>query len=141
MEARTGMLMASLMGGMASQKGLGLTSSCGRALSKVTDLNWGLASGIMIDHAMKHHLASNGERMKKLALAAGLSNPTGEGFIYWLHDLKMDIRIPERLSSHGAVRHDQLGTLARLSLEDSGQRNDMRPCTIETFVKVYDDAY
>ncbi|MEZ5143229.1 MAG: iron-containing alcohol dehydrogenase [Acidimicrobiales bacterium] len=52
LEARGGMLMSSMMGAIAFQKGLGLVHSTAHALGTAADLHHGLANGVMIDHAL-----------------------------------------------------------------------------------------
>ena len=51
-QARAGMLNAALMGGVAFQKGLGVTHSLAHALSTVCDLHHGLVNGICLPYAM-----------------------------------------------------------------------------------------
>ena len=138
-EARSAMMMASMMGAIAFQKGLGITHSCAHALSTVADLHHGLANGIMIDHALKHNLSVVPERFKSLAIAAALSNQSGVGLLRWLHDLKMEIRIPEKLSEVG-IKESSLPRLVELSLADSCHQNNPRPCTKETFEKIFSEA-
>lgn len=139
-EARSAMMMSSMMGAIAFQKGLGLTHSCAHALSTVVDLHHGLANGVMINHALRYNVAAVPDRFKALAQAAGLANESGEGFLNWLHDLKMDIRIPQRLSELN-VREDQLPILTDFALADSCHQNNPRPCTRETFEKIFKEAY
>ena len=57
--ARGDMMMSSMMGAIAFQKGLGLIHSCAHALSAVSDLHHGYANGVMIDHALKFNLESS----------------------------------------------------------------------------------
>ncbi len=56
LQARSDMLMSSMMGAIAFQKDLGAVHSCAHALSTVADLHHGLANGIMIDHVMRFNL-------------------------------------------------------------------------------------
>jgi hypothetical protein len=56
LDARSDMLMSSMMGAIAFQKDLGAVHSCAHALSTVADLHHGLANGIMIDHVMRFNL-------------------------------------------------------------------------------------
>jgi alcohol dehydrogenase class IV len=58
LQARSDMLMSSMMGAIAFQKDLGAVHSCAHALSTVADLHHGLANGIMIDHVMRFNLPS-----------------------------------------------------------------------------------
>ncbi len=58
LQARSDMMMSSMMGAIAFQKDLGAVHSCAHALSTVADLHHGLANGIMIDHVMRFNLQS-----------------------------------------------------------------------------------
>ncbi|MEK6579995.1 MAG: iron-containing alcohol dehydrogenase, partial [Bdellovibrionota bacterium] len=100
-EARGAMMMSSMMGAIAFQKGLGVTHSCAHSLSTVTDMHHGLANGIMIDFAMKHNLSEVPEKFKIMAQTAGLSGSSGEGFISWLTELKAKTGIPTHLTDAG----------------------------------------
>ena len=88
------MMMSSMMGAIAFQKGLGLIHSCAHALSTVADLHHGYANGVMIDHALKFNLESSRERFARMAMTIGLQEHTGEAFLAWLRDLKKRIGIP-----------------------------------------------
>src|SRR5205823_13739176 len=63
LQARSDMLMASMMGAIAFQKDLGAVHSCAHALSTVADLHHGLANGIMIDHVMRFNLPAAAKKM------------------------------------------------------------------------------
>ena len=139
LKARSSMLLSSMMGAIAFQKGLGLVHSCAHALSTVADLHHGLANGIMIPYALSYNLSAVPDRFKAIGHAAGLSNPTGEGVIRWLQDLKRDIRIPERLSELHIGR-DKLGALADVAIADACHPNNPRPCTRATFEKIFSEA-
>ena len=52
-QARSDMLMSSMMGAIAFQKGLGITHSCAHALSIHHDLHHGLANGLMLEACMR----------------------------------------------------------------------------------------
>ena len=71
-QARSDMLMSSMMGAIAFQKDLGAVHSCAHALSTVADLHHGLANGIMIDHVMRFNLPAATAKMAELARVAGV---------------------------------------------------------------------
>src|SRR5439155_6766942 len=100
-DARSAMMMSSMMGAIAFQKDLGATHSCAHALSTVADLHHGLANGIMIDHVMRFNLPAAAAKLAELAHVAGVPDGnTGSdesrasAFIAWLGKLKADIGIP-----------------------------------------------
>jgi alcohol dehydrogenase class IV len=140
LEARGDMLMASMMGAIAFQKGLGLTHSCAHALSAVADLHHGYANGVMIDHALKFNLESSRERFARMAATVGLKDTSGEAFLDWLRDLKKTIGIPAGLGGTKVPR-EALRTLPALAFQDSCHANNPRPCREEDFKKIYEEAF
>src|SRR5690606_25749648 len=98
-EARAGMLMASMMGAIAFQKGLGLVHSTAHALGTAADLHHGLANALMIDHALAFNVPAAGDRLAYLATAIGLDDHSPEGFLRWLVDLKAEIGVPAGLAA------------------------------------------
>jgi len=78
LQARSDMLMASMMGAVAFQKDLGATHSCAHALSTVADLHHGLANGIMIDYVMRFNQPVEIERFARMAQAAGVARGSTE---------------------------------------------------------------
>lgn len=141
-QARSSMMMASMMGAIAFQKGLGLTHSCAHALGTVTDMHHGLANGIMIDHALSFNTSAVPERFKNLAIAAGLKekDQNSEGFMGWLARLKSETEIPATLSEAG-VKKEQIAMLADLAFQDSCHGNNPRACTREDFLKIFSEAF
>ena len=67
LQARSDMMMASMMGAIAFQKDLGAVHSCAHALGTVVDMHHGLANGIMIDHVMRFNLDEAEKKMYELA--------------------------------------------------------------------------
>ena len=138
--ARGDMMMASMMGAIAFQKGLGLIHSCAHALSAVADLHHGYANGVMIDHALKFNLESSRERFARMAMTIGLEEHTGEAFLAWLRDLKKRIGIPAGLAGTNVPR-TALERLPALAFQDSCHGNNPRPCTEKDFRKIYEEAF
>jgi alcohol dehydrogenase class IV len=138
--ARGDMMMSSMMGAIAFQKGLGLIHSCAHALAAVADLHHGYANGVMIDHALKFNLETSRERFARMAMTIGLKEHTGEAFLAWLRDLKKTIGIPAGLSGTKVPR-EALDRLPALAFEDSCHGNNPRPCTEKDFRKIYEEAF
>ena len=138
-EARSSMMMSSMMGAIAFQKGLGLTHSCAHSLSTVADLHHGLANGIMIDHALPFNLSAVPERFERMAITVGLKNPSPEGFITWLKELKNKTGIPAKLGSSG-VNRGQIDALADFAFKDSCHLNNPKSCTKDDFHRIFSEA-
>ena len=140
LEARGQMMMSSMMGAIAFQKGLGLTHSCAHALSTLADLHHGLANGVMIDHALKFNVEAVPERFATMARVIGLKEHTGEAFLRWLVELKREIGIPSRLSETG-VKKEQLEKLTDIAIKDACHPNNPRACRREDFARIFSEAW
>jgi alcohol dehydrogenase class IV len=140
LEARSGMLMASMMGAIAFQKGLGVTHSCAHALSAAADLHHGLANGVMIDHALAHNLPAVPERFARLAEAVGLAAGDGPGFLRWLTRLKAEVGMPATLAA-AKVDRALMPKLIDLALADGCHQSNPRPCSREDFARIFAAAF
>jgi alcohol dehydrogenase class IV len=140
LQARGDMMMASMMGAIAFQKGLGLTHSFAHALSAVADLHHGLANGLMIEHALRFNLEAAPQKFRVMAQTIGLSEGTGEAFLNWLHDLKRRIGIPSGPAQAG-VDAGEIDRLSALAFADSCHLNNPRPCTAEDVRRLWTQAF
>jgi hypothetical protein len=147
LQARSDMLMASMMGAIAFQKDLGAVHSCAHALSTVADLHHGLANGIMIDHVMRFNLTSAAEKMAELAHVVGVAKHThaasAESFIDWLTALKRELAIPQKLSAYEAQRRvtrSDIAALVEIAINDTCHQTNPRPCTREDFERIFAEA-
>ena len=149
LQARSDMLMSSMMGAIAFQKDLGAVHSCGHALSTVADLHHGLANGIMIDHVMRFNLQSATAKMAELAHVVGagttgaLPEANAEAFIDWLATLKRDLGIPATLSGHAAKRpvtKADIPALADVAINDVCHQTNPRKCTRADFERIFAEA-
>ena len=143
LEARSDMLMASMMGAVAFQKDLGATHSCAHALSTVADLHHGLANGIMIDYVMRFNQAVELERFAIMAGAVGVARGSMQAnataFVEWLTKLKRDVGIPARLREVN-VKKEQLPGLLDVAVDDICHKTNPRPCTRADFEQIFNAA-
>jgi alcohol dehydrogenase class IV len=134
LQARSDMLMASMMGAIAFQKDLGAVHSCAHALSTVADLHHGLANGVMIDHVMRFNRPSAEAKMAELARVAGVPD-----LIEWLGKLKSTIGIPAKLGALG-VKPEQVPRLVEIALADICHQTNPRPCSKQDFERLFEEA-
>jgi alcohol dehydrogenase class IV len=143
LQARSDMMMASMMGAIAFQKDLGATHSCAHALGTVADLHHGLANGIMIDHVMRFNKPAARDKFHALAQAVGVEQTSAEAsadaFIEWLAKLKLRLGIPAKLSAIG-IDIDRLLPLVDVAMADICHQTNPRPCTREDFVRIFTAA-
>jgi alcohol dehydrogenase class IV len=139
-EVRGMMLNAALMGGVAFQKGLGVTHSLAHALSTVCDLHHGLANGIMIPYAMAFNQEKVAARLADLGAAVGAKAPGAEGFLKWLDELKVTIGIPKTLDGAGVTK-DRLDKLVDIATTDVCHSNNPRPVSSGDFRTLFSRAF
>jgi len=138
-EARGMMLNAAMMGGVAFQKGLGVTHSLAHALSTVCDLHHGLANGIMIPYAMSFNRDTVPQRLADLAAAVGAKEATADGFLKWLIDYRVSLGIPADLASSG-VKKDHLDRLVAIAVSDVCHANNPRAVKDADFRAMFSQA-
>src|SRR5258706_9117184 len=133
------MLIASLMGAVAFQKGLGVVHSLAHPLSALLDTHHGLANAVNIPYGMEFNIQGFEMKFKAIARTLGLQKETGEAVVQYLHDLNAAIRIPHRLRDIG-VKQEHIGTLADLAIADFAHPNNPKPVSREDFKQLYQKA-
>ena len=137
LQARSDMMMASMMGAIAFQKDLGAVHSCAHALGTVADMHHGLANGIMIDHVMRFNREAAEAKMAELARVCG-AGATAADFIRWLGELKARIGIPATLA--GKVTREQLPRLVDIAVADTCHQTNPRPVSRGDFERLFSAA-
>ena len=138
LQARSDMMMASMMGAIAFQKDLGAVHSCAHALGAVCDLHHGLANALIIDTVMAWNLAAVPGKFDELAHACKVAGG-GQAFVPWLKQLKSSIGITGGLATHG-VRAEHLPRLVQIATADICHQTNPRPCTAADFEALFKAA-
>ena len=136
MESRSNMLIASLMGAVAFQKGLGVVHSLAHPLSSLLDTHHGLANAVNIPYGMEFNIRGFENKFKRIARALELKEETGEAVVKYLFDLNSQINIPLKLSTIG-VKGEHIETLADLAIADFAHPNNPKPVSREDFKQLY----
>ncbi len=139
-EARGAMMMSSMMGAIAFQKGLGLTHSCAHALSAVSNLHHGLANAVMMPHALPFNVPAVPEKFARMAVTIGLEEAEPGNFIAWITDLNRRLKLPTNLTEAG-VKKEFLGELVKGATADSCHQNNPRPVTESDFQSIFQSAF
>ena len=147
LQARSDMLMSSMMGAIAFQKDLGAVHSCAHALSTVADLHHGLANGIMIDHVMRFNLPAATAKLAELARVAGVPGAAAMSpevgavaFVDWLGRMKADLGIPATLGVYASARpvtKADIPALVEVAIKDTCHLTNPRKCTREDFAQLF----
>lgn len=136
LESRSTMMIASLMGAVAFQKGLGVVHSLAHPLSALLDTHHGLANAVNIPYGMEFNIEGFEEKFRRIARSLELEKETGDGVVKYLFDLNAQINIPRTLGSIG-VKPEHIETLADLAVADFAHPNNPKPVTREDFRRLY----
>ncbi|WP_337044498.1 iron-containing alcohol dehydrogenase [Emticicia sp. 17c] len=138
-EARSKMLLGSMMGAIAFQKGLGVVHSLAHPLSSLLDTHHGLANAVNIPYGMRFNIEGFEDKFRRIARTLDLKEETGEAVVNYLFDLNSRINIPHRLREIG-VKEEHIETLADLAIADFAHPNNPKPVSRENFKALYLEA-
>jgi alcohol dehydrogenase class IV len=139
LESRSKMLIASLMGAVAFQKGLGVVHSLAHPLSSLLDTHHGLANAVNIPYGMEFNIEGFEHKFKRIAATLELKEETGAAVVKYLFDMNTKINIPHRLRDIG-VKQEHIETLADLAIADFAHPNNPKPVSREDFKNLYSKA-
>src|SRR6478736_7786438 len=138
-ESRSKMMMGSMMGAIAFQKGLGVVHSLAHPLSSLLDTHHGLANAVNIPYGMEFNIKGFEDKFKRIARTLELKEETGEAVVKYLFDLNSKINIPHKLRDIG-VKQEHVEPLANLAIADFAHPNNPKPVTHEDFKQLYQKA-
>lgn len=134
-EARGNMLMSSMMGAIAFQKGLGATHSLAHPLSSEFGMHHGTANAVLLPHVLEFNHDVAKERMIKLARQAGVAS-----IVDRTKELNSLCNIRPRLRDYG-IPESSLGMLAGKAIEDGCHLSNPRACTEDDLLHLYRRAW
>lgn len=117
LEARGQMLVASGMGCVALQKGLGGIHALAHPLGALHDAHHGLLNAVLMPYVVEFNAPSITEKLDFLGRFLDLPNPSAAGFIDWIYELRETLSIPGTLAGMGLSNID-LDTVARMGTSD-----------------------
>lgn len=136
LESRSKMLLGSMMGAIAFQKGLGVVHSLAHPLSQLLDTHHGLANAVNIPYGMQFNIAGFEDKFRRIAQVLDLKQQDGDGVVQYLFDLNTKVSIPHHLRDIG-VKMEHIETLADLAFADFAHPNNPKPVSREDFKQLY----
>ena len=137
--SRSKMMIASLMGAVAFQKGLGVVHSLAHPLSAFLDTHHGLANAVNLPYGMQFNIAGFEDKFKRIATAMNLPEQTGEAVVDHLFELNKQAGLPIKLGGIG-VKKDHIETLSDLAFADFCHPSNPKPVTRADFKTLYTAA-
>ena len=136
LESRSKMLIGSLMGAVAFQKGLGVVHSLAHPLSTLLDTHHGLANAVTIPYGMEFNIAGFEEKFRQIARCLSLKDENGQAVVKYLFEFNSRIQIPHKLNAIG-VTPDHVESLADLAIADFAHPNNPKPVSRDDFRQLY----
>ena len=130
-EARSHMLVASMMGAAAFQKGLGAIHSITHPVNSLYKTHHGTTNGTVMPFVLNYNRSTIEEKFTRLANFLDIKNGF-EGIVDWIIELKKEMEIPETLKDMGVNEGDE-STLAPLAQEDPSTGANPLEMTVERF--------
>ena len=106
LEARGQMLVASGMGCVALQKGLGAIHALAHPLGALYDAHHGLLNAVLMPYVVEFNTPAIADKLVLLARFLDLPRHDAQGVIDWILELRRDLAIPETLGGMGLVDID-----------------------------------
>ena len=130
-EARSHMLVASMMGAAAFQKGLGAIHSVTHPVNSLYKTHHGTTNGTVMPFVLNYNRSTIEEKFTRLANFLDIKNGF-EGIVDWIIELKKEMQIPETLKDMGVNEGDEI-KLAPLAQEDPSTGANPLEMTVERF--------
>jgi alcohol dehydrogenase class IV len=137
--SRSKMLMASMMGAIAFQKGLGIVHSLAHPLSSLLDTHHGLANAVNLPYGMAFNYEGFEDRFEQMGLMMGLNKGEGNLLIDYINNLNEKLGLPSKLSEIG-VKKEHVTTLSALAFADFCHPNNPKTVTQADFKSIYESA-
>ncbi len=133
-ESRHNMMMGSLMGAVAFQKGLGIVHSLSHPLSTLMDMHHGLANAINLPYGMEFNRLARPDKFREMAHALNVKR--AEKLKAALLELNMTLGLPTQLTEVGVSR-EHIPALVDLALTDFCLPSNPRPANRDQINDLY----
>ena len=130
-EARAHMLVASMMGAAAFQKGLGAIHSITHPVNSLYHTHHGTTNGTVMPFVLNYNRSTIEDKFVRLANFLDIKGGF-DGIVQWVIDLKKEMEIPETLKDMGVQPGDEV-KLAPLAQEDPSTGGNPLEMTEEKF--------
>ena len=138
-EARLNMLVASMMGATAFQRGLGAMHAIAHPLGAVYDAHHGLLNAILMPYVLKANQSAIDEKIASLAGYIGIES-SFSGFLDWVLTLRGRIGIPHALSS--VIEQDEVfSQIGEMAIVDPSAGGNPIAFSAGEYQAILEDAY
>ena len=129
--ARANMLVASMMGAAAFQKGLGAIHSVTHPVNSLYNSHHGTTNGTVMPFVLEYNRSAIESKFERLGRYINISGGL-DGIIDWVNKLKKEMNIPHSLQDMGVQLGDE-EKLSKLAFEDPSTGGNPLPMTVDKF--------
>ena len=129
--ARANMLVASMMGAAAFQKGLGAIHSVTHPVNSLYNSHHGTTNGTVMPFVLEYNRSAIESKFERLGRYINISGGL-DGIIDWVNNLKKEMNIPHSLQDMGVQLGDE-EKLSKLAFEDPSTGGNPLPMTVDKF--------
>ena len=139
-EARSNMLVASSMGSTAFQKGLGAIHSLSHPVGAFYNTHHGLTNAVFMPYVLLRNQVAIEDKITNLAKYIDLPNPSFDGFMQWILDLRQALVIPHTLKEliNDDSRFEEMSVMA---FNDPSTGGNPIKLIDKDFLLLYQDSY
>ncbi len=123
LDARMQMMVASTMGCVAFQRGLGAIHALSHSLGAMYDAHHGTLNAIVMPYVLQINRSAIEQEMERAARYLGLPKQNFDGMLEWVLDLRQELDIPHTLADIG-LDDAQAETLGAMSIKDPAARTN-----------------
>ncbi len=139
LDARTQMLVASLMGATAFQKGLGGMHAIAHSLGALYGAHHGLLNAILMPYIVKANRGIITAQIERLGNYLRLDDPTFNGFMNWILAMRRQLEIPHTLSTID-IDESQAERIGKMSVVDAAAAGNPIAFSAERYAEIFVDA-
>ncbi len=137
--ARGGLLVGSCLAGIAFLQGLGHVHAISHMVGAEFDTQHGLTNAIILPTVLRFNLPGMEDKVKRMADAMGLDDPSVDAFITKIERILDELDIPKSLSDIG-VPADCAARIAEKALLDSAAGTNPRRTSFDEMQKLVETA-
>lgn len=137
--ARTQMLVASMMGATAFQKGLGAMHALSHSIGAVYNKHHGLLNAILMPYILEANRVHINEKMDRLGRYLALPDPCFDGVKNWVLSLRAEMGIPNTLADIG-IDNQQAERIGLMAVSDPSAHGNPIHFTAEQYADIFTRA-
>jgi alcohol dehydrogenase class IV len=140
LEARSNMLVAASMGSTAFQKGLGAIHSLSHPVNSLFNIHHGLSNAIFMPYVLTYNKKEIEHKIIKLSRHLELKEKTFDCFLNWILELRVELKIPHKLSEVVKITTGDLDKLSLMALEDPSTSGNPKKLQLTDMKTMYEHS-